>query len=104
MIQVVIQKNQDEIQSITVTGHAEFDSHGQDLVCAGVSSILFGTLNALDEIVTDSCDLIVEKNKIKIQVKQACELTQTILQVTTIQLKTIEEQYKDYIKIIRQEV
>ena len=42
MIKVIIKKN-----SITVDGHAMYDDYGKDIVCAGASSILITTVNAI---------------------------------------------------------
>ena len=34
-------------QSFTMSGHADFAEHGQDLVCAGASAVSFGAINAI---------------------------------------------------------
>jgi hypothetical protein len=31
--------------ALLVKGHANFDEHGKDIVCAGVSAIIMGALN-----------------------------------------------------------
>ena len=41
---------------------------GQDLVCAGVSSIAVGMMNALDRIKPSACDMQMEEAHINIQV------------------------------------
>ena len=50
MIQVSIGMCEEHIISLQCKGHAGYAEAGKDLVCAGVSSILFGALNALDEM------------------------------------------------------
>ena len=30
-----------------MNGHADFAAHGQDLVCAGASAVVFGSINAV---------------------------------------------------------
>ena len=88
---------------IEISGHANSGKYGHDLVCAGVSCITFGTLNALDKMASDNVNLIVN-NKITIEVKNLLdEKVQIILQTMMIQLETIKEQYSNYIEI-KQEV
>lgn len=86
-----------------VKGHAEYDDAGKDLVCAGVSSIMFGLLNALDEIAEGSVDISVD-NQIKIKTGKTDIILQTILRTGLIQLQTVEESYPEFIKIKMQEV
>ncbi len=103
MIKVKAVSKNELFQIIEISGHAGFAPKGEDLVCAGVSSIVFGTLNALDQMCADSVDLEVSKT-IKMHVKNLLDETcQIILKTMMIQLKTIEEQHYEYIEI-KQEV
>lgn len=103
MVKVKVVSKEELIQKIEIKGHANSGVIGQDLVCAGVSSITFGTLNALNEMTKESVELIVDKSII-IKVKNILdERCQIILQTMMIQLATIEEQYSNYIQI-KQEV
>ena len=42
MIKVNIKNNE-----ITVSGHANYDDYGKDIVCASVSSLVISTVNAI---------------------------------------------------------
>ena len=46
MINVRIKYKQDMIQELNVSGHAGYADRGEDLICAGVSSICIGLCNA----------------------------------------------------------
>ena len=48
MISVCVKQDAEGIRMIDVSGHAMQAPHGEDLVCAGVSCIMTGALNALD--------------------------------------------------------
>ena len=54
MIRVTVETVEHQYHSMTVVGHAETGESGFDLVCAGVSSILTGALNAFDEMDDDA--------------------------------------------------
>lgn len=92
------------IQSICASGHAGFANYGQDVVCAGISSILIGALNALDVMVADQVELEMSQDMISIHVKSKDEIVQKLLQFCLIQLETIKEQYPSHITIKRKEV
>ncbi len=100
MIKVVITKRDDLITELDLSGHAEFREHPFDTVCAGVSCIIFGLMNALDKV----NDIKVLENHINIKLTSTNQIEQNYLNLVYIQLKTIEYKYKKYINIkIRKE-
>ncbi|MFV0254970.1 MAG: ribosomal-processing cysteine protease Prp [Erysipelotrichaceae bacterium] len=99
MIQVKLLKSNNNIISLTISGHADSAPYGQDLVCAGVSCVGIGLINSLDELVEGSCDLTYQDNLIKIKVIKDSNRVQDILKVGLIQLKTIQQQYSKYLEI-----
>ncbi len=85
-----------------IFGHAESTPRGQDdLVCAGVSAIVFGILNSLD-ISENNIDINIEENFIEIKVNFFLEKNQIILETLFNSLKTIEERNEKFIKIYKQ--
>ena len=77
---------------------------GQDLVCAGVSSIAVGMMNALDEMVPEACDFVLKEAYIKIETILPDATAGILLQGMYYQLSTMQESYADYITINDQEV
>ena len=98
MISVNVSFIGNDIQLLTVSGHANFDEYGKDIVCAGVSAIVTGGINALESEVKN-VEIINEKNKLGVKVINNNEKIQIILNTMLIQLQTIENSYKKYIKI-----
>ena len=101
MIKVCIKRENKLISQISASGHALFDQYGKDIVCAGVSSILIGGLNAIDHFkMIDLCNYQVEPGKVDIIIKDCLnhEL-QVILETLVVQMKTIQESYSNYISI-----
>ena len=100
MITVIVKRVNSCIESIDIQGHALFAPKGKDLVCAGVSSIAVGGMNALEELAHGVCRLQMEEGKIMIQVQDSqSEKAQFILETILIQLLTMEESYGNYIQI-----
>lgn len=83
---------------LLVKGHAMSDDYGRDLICAGVSSIIFGLMNAID-MVDKQANINVEDNQIEIELSEINDKTDNYLELAILQLKTIEESYSQYIKI-----
>lgn len=104
MISVIFNKQDDKFVTMTVTGHAEFDEIGEDVVCAGVSSIVFGALNGFNELAAEKFDIVVTDNLITVNVLEQLCLTDKLLNFVHLQLKTVEEQYSDNIGITIMEV
>lgn len=99
MVKVEIIKNKDLINKVTISGHANYAKKGEDLVCASVSSLAIGTLNALDELSNNKLEIKINEGLVSIEILESEEIIQTILKVFEIQLKTIQESYKQYINI-----
>ncbi len=107
MIEAVIKKSHQSILQITVSGHAESDEYGKDLVCAGVSTACFGIANALahfDFLSQKLGTIEIREGFMDIKVHQNHKTVQVVLETFEVMLKTIEESYSKYIKIIEMEV
>lgn len=104
MIHIEIKKQDGRICRLTSKGHAGYDDIGKDLVCAGISSILFGALNGLDEMFAADVKLDVNQNRIQIDVCNDSEDLQNTLQFLVIQLKTVEQRFPEFVKIVQKEV
>ena len=100
MIKVTYEVKDDSYYSLDSKGHAEFADKGKDLVCASVSSILFGLMNALDEL-NENIEIEQLENHIKIVNHSKSEVVDNYIELVIIQLKTIEESYGDFIKVER---
>ncbi|MDR1782627.1 MAG: ribosomal-processing cysteine protease Prp, partial [Bacilli bacterium] len=97
---VIITKEDGYISNVIIKDHSNYDEYGQDIVCAGISSIVIGGLNALerkglnkDYILVDEKDNCIIINLIN------DEVIQTVIDTIIIQLITIEDEYGDYLKI-----
>jgi uncharacterized protein YsxB (DUF464 family) len=51
MIRIKVWKNQaNVVEQVLVTGHANFAEHGMDIVCAAVSAVAIGMVNAMEQL------------------------------------------------------
>ena len=91
MINIKLYKN-----GFVINGHAEYNDHGKDIVCAGVSAISQGFINSFnkDEI---SVLNVSEEGQIIFTLKK--EMDPDILNIISSQLKTIAIAYPKEINI-----
>lgn len=99
MVSVEFKKVNDQLQSLTMSGHAESAEHGSDLVCAGISSIVFGALNGFHQLASGKFDINVDSNYVSVNALDDACIVNKLLSFVLIQLKTVEEQYPENIKI-----
>jgi uncharacterized protein len=105
MINITINRTESgSIHSFTMSGHAKFAEHGEDIVCAGASAVSVGAINAVYELtgVTPEfenksgflCCIIPENLP-----EDTHEKVQLLLEGMAVSLRAIEEEYGEHIKI-----
>lgn len=86
---------------LTINGHAGYAEHGKDIVCAGVSAIVFALLGWMEhneDEIDDLEDLIAEDGQVYI----ACtgnDKLETAFQVAVLGLIQIARAHPDYVDI-----
>ncbi len=97
MIQVTIIRSKQLYRMMKVTGHAHSAPYGEDLVCASVSAVMTGGINALN-LKAVKVKNIEGLSEIQITNLQNLE-NQSVLHVISTQLQTIANDYPKYIRI-----
>jgi len=111
MITVTIFRQHDELTAIEISGHANSGPYDHDLVCAAVSAVSFGTINAILKLCDQKLHIDQAENdggylfvKIpSIDVKDQKDNVQLLLEAMLVSLQTIERDYGDFIKIKQQQ-
>ena len=100
MIKIEVEKSSGAIVSIKACGHAGSGEYGHDLICAGVSAILTGGANAINE--KKSFDIKLSSGDAMIRLKDNEMLSthdEVVLETILVELQTIEESYRKFINI-----
>ncbi|RLL47968.1 ribosomal-processing cysteine protease Prp [Oceanobacillus piezotolerans] len=106
MITVTVYREDNRITAFKLSGHAESGPYGYDLVCAGVSAVSIGTVNA----VTELCHVPLEIEQgaeggylyVSIPSDTDSEImnqVQLLFEGMLVSLKSIELEYGKFIKI-----
>ncbi len=98
MIKVRLTKNGDCLNKITISGHANYDEFGKDIVCASVSSTVITTINILLSLDKDSISYDDTKGLI-IDILKDDDTTKEIINVLVSNLLELERAYPKNIQI-----
>ena len=99
MIKIKLLKSNDNINGIIITGHANYDDYGKDIVCAAASSIATTTVNGVLAFDKESLSYEVSEKGLIIKVNDTHDITQTLINNMVNLLKDLEEQYPENIEV-----
>lgn len=106
MIRVAIRRGQDNrIVGFRLTGHADYDVHGKDIVCAGVTAVTFGTVNAIEALLQlDLNPKTPKRGHLEVtlpdHVSEETEpKLQLLLESMVHMIKGIESSYSEYVNV-----
>ena len=99
MIHIKANRKDGKIVYLSIQGHANSAEEGKDIVCAAISAISVGGINALQN--PKNFNLKVEKGDVEISVKsEANEHDYQVLETMLIQMKSVEETNSKYIEVV----
>ena len=94
-----------KIHSFTMSGHADFAAHGEDIVCAGASAVSIGMVNAI-EILTGVAAKANQSDSGFLECifpenlsAETDKKVQLLLEAMVVSLQEIEKAYGHHIKI-----
>ncbi|MEY8755454.1 ribosomal-processing cysteine protease Prp [Peribacillus frigoritolerans] len=92
------------IMSYRSEGHADYDVHGKDIVCAGVSAVTFGTFNSIESLVGIVPKHTIDHGYLEVNIPgkmepKTSEQVQLLLESMVVMLNTIQESYGEFLTI-----
>ncbi|WP_236785421.1 ribosomal-processing cysteine protease Prp [Anaerococcus ihuae] len=103
MIDVTLFIKNEERLGFAIKGHANFDQHGYDIVCAAVSILSYTAVNTLDYYEVEF-DFFDDDNEMKISIEDSNEKSDIILKDFEIGIKTLLTNYNEYVNLNYREV
>ena len=97
MIKILIRTEENSFKSLEVKGHANSAEYGKDLICAAVSTVMTGGMNALKD---KEYDFKLEEGHIYVKALDIpSDYDSVVLKTMEVQLMTIEESNHKYVQI-----
>lgn len=111
MITISLFRRSDDrrIESFAVEGHAKYAKPGKDIVCAGVSAVTVGTVNAIEALTGLELPAEMRNGWLRSDIPATGnpatdERVQLLLESMAVMLDTISESYGKYVVIQEQTV
>ncbi|MBR5523856.1 MAG: ribosomal-processing cysteine protease Prp [Clostridia bacterium] len=92
------------LTGFTLSGHAGAGDHGQDIVCAAVSSAAYMTANTVTDVIGATADVTVNDGYMDLTVTDNVIGCQDILSGFRLHLQAMQEQYPTRIQLMNTEV
>lgn len=86
---------------VTINGHANYAPHGQDIVCAAVSTLTQVFIASVEELTPDTIQSVVTAGKVVIRYGNLSEKAQTLLDSFFIGLEMIANEYPDNVQMTK---
>ena len=86
---------------ITIDGHANYAPHGQDIVCAAVSTLTQVFIASVEELTPDTIKSSVTAGKVVIRYGNLSEKAQTLLNSFFIGLEMIANSYPENVQMTK---
>ena len=102
MIKININET-DKINSIEISGHANFNEYGKDIVCAAVSATYLCTVNGILKLDNNSISVNSNEDMQEIDVNSDDKVVMTLLQNMIECFSDLEKQFPKNIKLDKEE-
>ncbi len=102
MIKVKIDYKDNFINGFKISGHANYDSYGKDIVCASVSSIVITSINMALKLDETSVKAVDRSGLIEATILKQDEIINKVFINMIDMLKELEKDYKKNIKIFEE--
>jgi len=95
---------QGAIVGFAIKGHAEYAKSGRDIVCAAVSTVSVGTVNAIETLTgvvlnTSMKDGFLSGTLVPVNDPEVSAKVQLLLESMVVMLKDIAKSYRKYVQI-----
>jgi len=100
MIKITVFMARNKVNGFSVKGHSHTAPHGEDIVCAGISSLAQTALLGLTEHLKRQTDYKVQSGDLSVKLLSAPdELSEAILRTTLLGMSAIAEEYPKVVQI-----
>jgi uncharacterized protein YsxB (DUF464 family) len=86
--------------SISIQGHAQYAPHGQDVVCAAVSTLVQVLVFSISEMTTDEIQYDLQPGAVEIKYRNLSEKAQTLVDSFFIGIRMISHAYPSNVQIV----
>lgn len=104
MIKVKFFKAEDQLIGFEAKGHSMSAPHGEDIICAFVSSACLMAANTVTEVIGIKAEAKAGEGYLKLMINASAKLAQDILNGLKLHLSELQKDYPENINVIISEV
>ena len=86
--------------SIYIDGHANYAPQGQDIVCAGVSTLVQTLIQSVEELTTDAIEYSMNPGRVQIKFWSLSSESRTLVSSFFCGVRMISEAYPDNVQVV----
>ena len=103
----VFEDNEGNIRGLIVSGHAGFGKKGEDIVCAGVSSLTYTLLNSMELLLNIYAKPEVKEGYVNFKLPYEIEdnkfeKSQLILKTIVLGFENMRDSYGSFIELVKE--
>ena len=87
---------------ITMDGHAGYAPRGQDIVCAGISTLVQTLIQSFEDLCTDEISYHLQPGRVEIKHGDLSAKAQVLVNSFFIGVYMIAERYPNHVKVINE--
>lgn len=95
MVEVCVRKNE-----IKVSGHAMYAPHGQDIVCAGISSLVRTLIRSIEDLTSDEIEYEVSPGWVDIQYWDLSKKAKTLVDSFFVGICLMADEFPEHVRIV----
>jgi uncharacterized protein YsxB (DUF464 family) len=88
--------------SITIKGHAGYAPHGQDIVCAGISTLVQTLIQSVEDLCTDTISYHLQPGSVEIKHGNLSANAQLLVDSFFIGVYMIANSYPNHVEVSKQ--
>lgn len=88
-----------------VSGHAGYAEHGSDIICSAVSVLSMSIANGITEVLKIEPEIVIDDDgmlnlSLRNNSEDEISRSEVLLETMLVNMKDLEKNYRDYIKVI----
>lgn len=87
--------------SVSITGHANYAPHGQDIVCAAISALVQTLIQSVEDLCTDTISYHLQPGTVEIKHGNLTKDAQLLLDSFFIGCYMIAERYPNHVEVTK---
>lgn len=98
MVEIIYKYGNPE-HELHISGHANYEEEGKDIVCAAVSTLAQTLAIAIEEKTTIKNEIFIDKGFITLKTYDRSQTIDNYFRMTLLGLRSISEEYPNYVSI-----